>query len=47
MLKRKNWNLIQQTGYTFVFESQTIRNVELKIFAMSEDEAWRKLDALK
>jgi hypothetical protein len=45
-VKRVNWELITQNGYTFEFENKAIRSITLTITASSEKVAWEKLESL-
>jgi hypothetical protein len=45
-MKRANWELITQNGYTFEFENKAVRSITLTIIASSEKVAWLKLESL-
>jgi hypothetical protein len=40
------WDLINQTGYTFVFEWMKNPSVEVKVFASNEQKAWSLLQEI-
>jgi hypothetical protein len=45
-VKRENWELISENGFTFEFENKLDRSITLTITASSEKVAWLKLDSL-